>query len=559
MSLMRKLHEEQLDDRSRRAQEQMTSLETAINKLSIYSQASDAWAPLLAPHPSIINGQFSQKSAKGDGKFFQEAQEDPGRELAIGAYSSMEALAGDEDVKAIRTSLKSIVGWTTEKQQPFDQGAGAVSSSMSSNALFVAATEGRSPFHNFLVKVVHSTIFDSITALVVITNIFMLGLMVDLDLRRALDNDSSLEWETPCNMVFTVLFAIEALLRLASDRCFYFKGTAKWWNLFDVVVVVSGIVEGFDVTDMNLSPIRLLKLLRLLRILRIIRVFRFFRKLRMMALSMLACWGSLSWACVLMFIVLYTFAMVLMEGAREYVRMEPASQQDEVNIMEPVRRWWSTLPRTLYTLAQVVSGGVSWADPAIPFDHIGAAYSLIFTLFVAFVLFGLLNVLVGLFVQSTAAIADYDREFVIQEEMENQTSMMNKMRELFVQVDTDNSGTITWQELKDNMGADCVKAYFSLVEIDVHEAQGLFHLLDVDESGEVGIEEFIMGCMRLKGTAKSIDLATLLYENKRLHTMIRKFMQSTDKNMIGIFDLLNGKGARRLQPITMSNTMSRTG
>mmetsp|Transcript_118861 Transcript_118861/g.222189 ORF Transcript_118861/g.222189 Transcript_118861/m.222189 type:complete len:91 (-) Transcript_118861:130-402(-) len=45
---------------------------------------------------------------------------------------------------------------------------------------------------------------------------------------------------------------------------------------------------------------------------------------------------------------------------------------------------------------------------------------------------------------------------------------------------------------------------------------GLFKLLDIDGSGAVGIEEFVIGCMRLKGSAKSIDLATLMYENKRM-------------------------------------------
>merc|ERR1711972_113952 len=77
-----------------------------------------------------------------------------------------------------------------------------------------------------------------------------------------------------------------------------------------------------------------------------------------------------------------------------------------------------------------------------------------------------------------------------------------------------------------------------LLELETSEAEGLFHLLDVDESGEVGIEEFIMGCMRLKGTAKSIDLATLLYENKRVHTVINKVEQNVRKNTSSIEQLM---------------------
>merc|ERR1719359_2206297 len=101
------------------------------------------------------------------------------------------------------------------------------------------------------------------------------------------------------------------------------------------------------------------------------------------------------------------------------------------------------------------------------------------------------------------------------------------MRDLFQAVDADQSGSITWDELHSHLSDEAVKAYFSLVQIEISEAEGLFHLLDVDESGEVGIEEFIMGCMRLKGTAKSIDMATLLYEHKRMYVTMNRFAEQT--------------------------------
>merc|ERR1712107_826755 len=52
--------------------------------------------------------------------------------------------------------------------------------------------------------------------------------------------------------------------------------------------------------------------------------------------------------------------------------------------------------------------------------------------------------------------------------------------------------------------------------ISVSEAWGLFRLLDLDNSGGVDIHEFTMGCLRLKGEARTIDVATMMYENKRV-------------------------------------------
>merc|ERR1712046_392970 len=43
----------------------------------------------------------------------------------------------------------------------------------------------------------------------------------------------------------------------------------------------------------------------------------------------------------------------------------------------------------------------------------------------------------------------------------------------------------------------------------------LFKLLDLDGSDEIDAEEFVNGCMRLHGLAKSIDLATFMFDYKK--------------------------------------------
>merc|ERR1712032_966874 len=95
----------------------------------------------------------------------------------------------------------------------------------------------------------------------------------------------------------------------------------------------------------------------------------------------------------------------------------------------------------------------------------------------------------------------------------------------------DKSGTITWDEFSKIVNDDQMKEYFMAVDIDVTEAEGLFHLLDINDSGHVGIEEFIMGCMRLKGTAKSIDLANMLYQQKRERLRFDAFSEDTKSGL----------------------------
>jgi len=61
-----------------------------------------------------------------------------------------------------------------------------------------------------------------------------------------------------------------------------------------------------------------------------------------------------------------------------------------------------------------------------------------------------------------------------------------------------------------------VKTYLGALGLDTCEVEGLFKLLDVDGSGFVDLDEFVMGLLRLKGMAKTVDVATLMFEHKKL-------------------------------------------
>lgn len=41
-------------------------------------------------------------------------------------------------------------------------------------------------------------------------------------------------------------------------------------------------------------------------------------------------------------------------------------------------------------------------------------------------------------------------------------------------------------------------------------------LCDADKNGRIDLEEFVQGCMQLHGPAKSLQLAKMSFENKRL-------------------------------------------
>merc|ERR1712228_865888 len=94
-------------------------------------------------------------------------------------------------------------------------------------------------------------------------------------------------------------------------------------------------------------------------------------------------------------------------------------------------------------------------------------------------------------------------------------SFANQLKSVLRAVDKDDNGTISKQELMEHLTSDETDAYLKTLDVTVSDAQGVFKLLDVTGTGEVSIDEFVLSLMRFQGSARAVDVATLLYEGKR--------------------------------------------
>merc|ERR1712110_34088 len=106
--------------------------------------------------------------------------------------------------------------------------------------------------------------------------------------------------------------------------------------------------------------------------------------------------------------------------------------------------------------------------------------------------------------------------------------MVTRLREVFASArpaaTTGSCGLdarMTWPEFEHQLGSPQMETYFKSLDLDTSEAKGLFSLLDIEETGAVDAEDFIMGCLRLRGPARAIDLATLMAETRRLGRLLR--------------------------------------
>lgn len=133
---------------------------------------------------------------------------------------------------------------------------------------------------------------------------------------------------------------------------------------------------------------------------------------------------------------------------------------------------------------------------------------------IGFVYFAVLNVVTGVFCQSAIESSQNDHEAMIATFLKNQRVFTTRFANLFHTIDEDGSGMITKDEFEHHLKDPRVIAYFATLDLEPKDAMQLFELLGDDQEIGVAFDDFVMGCLRLKGPAKSCDMARLLFEQK---------------------------------------------
>merc|ERR1712178_489082 len=119
----------------------------------------------------------------------------------------------------------------------------------------------------------------------------------------------------------------------------------------------------------------------------------------------------------------------------------------------------------------------------------------------------MLNVVTGVFVDKAMACANHKED----------DKLIGYLRTIFIKAEDSGDGEIAWEEFERNLHSDELKEYFKIIDVDISEAKNVFRLIDADGSGSVDPLEFVSGCLRLRGSAKAVELSLLMRETKKMN------------------------------------------
>jgi len=255
------------------------------------------------------------------------------------------------------------------------------------------------------------------------------------------------------------------------------------------VVIVRQLLDGPQSLNSTYYP-RMVSLLRTVKVGRIVVHVDHFRLLWSCVVHS---FPSFFFAIALVALLNYMMANYIVQAitALRYSDSISSEQWNEISI------FWNSLPQAWFSLVLGITGGVDWNDIVSPLrDGVDPWVSNLVTCLLVFMIVSIMNVVTATFVQNATEQANEEK----------QVNKVERAKRVFESLDVDSSGTIAYDELTAHLDTEEVQSYFETLDVDPNEARFLFKMLDMNDSGNIDFEEFLNGCIRLQGPAKSIDL-----------------------------------------------------
>jgi hypothetical protein len=357
--------------------------------------------------------------------------------------------------------------------------------------------------------------------------------------------------------VFIVIFSVEILLRLKSERKYYFLDA---WNWLDVCVVAFGILgTGMDISTEMLGPSAvgseqdlslgtILRVFRLMKLVRIIKLIRFFSELALLIQGVINSMKTLLWVLVFLALVTMIFSIIFTKllGQKRSV-IEMASIGDCADEHFRTKNLWrANLPpehfdkydeRQTDAACQLLEwfGSVYLSSLSLFMSATleqwpamcrlstnaeaggSAGYVLLWLLYIYFTNITLLNLITGVIVETVLQLARTDEIDAIEAQRKEKETIRKHMIAIFKQADDDGNEEVTRFEFAESLKKPEVLEHMSVLEINPLDAYDLFDIVDVDQSNSISIFEFMDGFGRLKGPALAKHLLKVQCDAQRLY------------------------------------------
>merc|ERR1712232_495223 len=117
----------------------------------------------------------------------------------------------------------------------------------------------------------------------------------------------------------------------------------------------------------------------------------------------------------------------------------------------------------------------------------------------------------GMFCHTAERAASGDVKTVV-DAVSNEKKRFVAMLESIFSETTDGRRELSVEDFERVLSEPKMISFLGAIDVEAEEAWSLFKVLDVDMNGLVDADEFISGCLRMKGGAIGLDVAEVKYQ-----------------------------------------------
>eukprot|EP00930_Biecheleria_cincta_P015914 TRINITY_DN13115_c0_g2_i1.p1 TRINITY_DN13115_c0_g2~~TRINITY_DN13115_c0_g2_i1.p1 ORF type:complete len:568 (+),score=92.79 TRINITY_DN13115_c0_g2_i1:43-1704(+) len=407
-----------------------------------------------------------------------------------------------------------------------------------------ALKEFQSEFHELkktcVQKGVSSTVFVSLCNTVILASTIYAGLYTDIQLRDSFQRVRSLQLHSETdeaafsfvNLFFVIWFSLEISIRMVAERCEFFTGPDWAWNTFDFVIVLFEVLDTlFEILPSGLFILRVARVGRVIRIVRIVKQHHTLQKLRTMMIATMRSFSHLLWAFVLIGMTVYVVSIILGSAIVSFLGAVDVADTAQRNEAMDMETHFGTLWTLMVAMFASISGGNDWMTYGIFIRRLqyGDFWFAGFIFYVSFLSLGLLNVVTGIFCDSAAQCRTDDE--MVTNFIDNTNQLVDELGRIFDSATRAEEEYLTKEELQSLVKDRWVQAYLAGIDIDPQETAIMFTLMDADRNGKLDLSEFIKGILKMKGSAKSLDLLTLMYDHAHLQIDFSSFSRFVEREL----------------------------
>jgi len=313
------------------------------------------------------------------------------------------------------------------------------------------------------------------------------------------------------NDVFLFVFTADLVLRLFVLRLAFFKSR---FDLLDVMVVFVSWLEVLKTLNFNPTLLRMLRLLKFGRAIRVLRNPQLVEPVTTLIRCVIACLTTLFWsACI--FLVLNCIGGAVISVIVMDFLVDPNIDMEN---RHDLFKFYGTFTRSLTTMFEVIFANWTPACRVLT-ENISEWFGLFFICYRCLAGYAVLVTVDAVFVQYTMKVAQRDDELMISAKANQQKFYAEKLKHLFDELDSSGDGALTKEEFQLLIQDERLKALFSVLGIDPNDIEELWELMD-DGDGAITSQEFVQGAVRLRGTAKGLDMLGLTNLMEKLLTHV---------------------------------------